>query len=51
MLCWAKKLQERRGYNVAAVALANKMARVIWAILAQDRAYVPVWSKSLTSPV
>lgn len=51
MLCWAKQLQERRGYNVAAVALANKMARVIWAILAHDRAYVPVWSKSLTSPV
>ncbi len=50
MLCWAKKLAERRGYNVAAVGLANKMARVIWAILANDRSYVPVWSKNMTRP-
>lgn len=51
MLRWANKLQERRGYNVAAVALANKMARVIWAILAHDRQYVPIWSKSPTRSV
>lgn len=50
MLSWAKRLQERRGYNVAAVALANKMARVIWAILAHHRHYVPVWSNSMTRP-
>jgi transposase len=50
MLRWAQKLAERRGYNVAAVALANKMARVIWALLAHGRAYVPVWSKSTTIP-
>lgn len=50
MLVWAKKVQERRGYNIAAVALANKMARVIWAILAHGREYVPVWSKSATRP-
>lgn len=29
-LCWARKVAERRSFNVAAVALANKMARVIW---------------------
>jgi transposase len=51
MLAWAKKIQERRGYNVAAVALANKIARVIWAILAHERQYVPVWSKTATRPV
>ena len=50
MLRWAKKLAERRGYNVAAVALANKMARVIWALLAHGRVYVPVWSKNTTTP-
>jgi transposase len=50
MLRWATKLAERRGYNVAAVALANKMARVIWALLAHGRAYVPVWSKNTTTP-
>jgi transposase len=50
LLRWASKLAERRGYNVAAVALANKMARVIWAMLAHGRSYVPVWSKSTTTP-
>ena len=30
---------ERRPANVATVALANKMARTIWALLAHDRAY------------
>jgi transposase len=44
LLRWAKKLSERRGFKIAAVALANKMARVIWAILAHDRAYAAVWS-------
>ena len=50
LLRWAKKLAERRSFNVAAVALANKMARVIWALLAHGREYVPVWSKSMTKP-
>lgn len=29
----------RRNKNVAAVALANKNARIIWALLAHDRDY------------
>lgn len=48
ILAWAKKIQERSGYNVAAVALAHKMARVIWAILAHGRQYVPTWSMNPT---
>jgi len=36
---WLEKLLEHRPHNVAVVALANKMARTIWAILAHDRAY------------
>lgn len=28
---WALELQERRGHNKAAVALANKLARIVWA--------------------
>ena len=35
----ALRLAERRPLNVAIVALANKMARTIWALLAHDRAY------------
>jgi transposase len=30
---------ERRNYNVAAVALANKNARIVWALLAHDREF------------
>lgn len=49
-LRWASNLAVRRNFNVAAVALANKMARVIWAILAHGRTYVPGWSNSTTNP-
>jgi transposase len=38
---WALGVAERRPTNVAVVALANKMARTIWALLAHDRAYQP----------
>lgn len=38
---WAVRLAERRPPNVAIVALANKTARTIWALLAHDRAYQP----------
>jgi transposase len=36
---WLEKLLARRPLNVAVVALANKMARTIWALLAHDRTY------------
>ncbi len=36
---WAQTLRQRRPSNVAAVALANKMARTAWAILAHGRTY------------
>ena len=29
---WALSLQSRRGHNKAAVALANKLARIVWAV-------------------
>jgi transposase len=38
---WLQSVVSRRGTNVAAVALANKNARVIWALLAHDRHYQP----------
>ena len=37
--CWAINLVERRNKNIAAVALANKNARIVWALLAQNREY------------
>lgn len=36
---WLMKLLARRNRNVAAVALANKNARVVWALLAHQREY------------
>lgn len=36
---WLHKLLGRRNANVAAVALANKNARIAWALLARDRQY------------
>lgn len=36
---WLLKLIERRNSNVAAVALANKNARIVWALLARDRQF------------
>lgn len=38
---WLHKLIGRRNANVAAVALANKNARIVWALLARDRDYQP----------
>jgi transposase len=36
---WLKGLLWRRAPNVVVVALANKMARTIWALLAHGRTY------------
>jgi transposase len=36
---WLAKMVIRRNKNVAAVALANKTSRIIWAMLAHDRKY------------
>jgi transposase len=37
---WAEAVVERRGINRAAVALANKNARMIWAVLAKEQDYL-----------
>jgi len=36
---WLARLAARRNANIAAVALANKNARIIWALLAHERDY------------
>lgn len=40
---WLEQLLARRPKNVAVVALANKMARTAWALVAHDRAYQRDW--------
>ncbi|KVD22083.1 transposase [Burkholderia ubonensis] len=36
---WVEQMKQRRPMNVVIVALANKMARMIWAVLAHERPY------------
>lgn len=36
---WATGLKEKRCFNVAAVALANKNARIMWAIMSRQETY------------
>jgi len=37
---WIERLRERKHTNIVCVALANKTARVIWALLAHERKYI-----------
>ncbi len=41
---WLNKLLLRRPFNVVTVALANKNARIVWALLAHDRHYQANWA-------
>ena len=41
---WAQALLERRGHNKACVAVANKMARMAWVIMARGETYRPAMS-------
>lgn len=36
---WAEKLRKEKGFNKAAVALANKIARIIWVVLAKKEIF------------
>lgn len=44
---WIDKLLSRRPHNVVVVALANKMARTIWALMAKDRQYDPCYQSTV----
>jgi len=38
---WAARLLDRRPYKLAAVALANKLARIVWAVMVRNVEYRP----------
>jgi transposase len=46
---WLKEMLVRRPKNVAVVALANKMARTIWALLAHGRVFDSNWGRALNA--
>ena len=45
-LNWINGVVSRRNKNVAAVALANKNARIVWALLSDDREFRPDYTTS-----
>jgi len=38
---WALQVKERRGKHKAVIAVANKLARIIWALVRHETAYCP----------
>ena len=47
---WVQGLLTRRSGRAAAVALANKLARMAWAIMASGKAYKPLCAAQLQKP-
>lgn len=47
---WLARLMQRRNPNIAAVALANKNARIVWAVLAHERDYQAGYLKAVACP-
>lgn len=45
---WLTGLLDRRHYNIAAVALANKNARILWALMAHGRDFDPAFAAART---
>jgi len=43
---WALRLEKTAGHNKAAVALANKLVRVVWAVWRHDRDFEPVLERT-----
>ena len=46
---WVNQLRERRGFNRATVAVANKNARIIWAVLQTGEPYRAAFLRPSTS--
>lgn len=44
---WVSAVVNRRNKNVAAVALANKNARIVWTLLAHDRRYETGYTRAV----
>ena len=38
---WFQAVIDRRGFNKGIVAMANKTARMVWAMLTRDESYAP----------
>ena len=38
---WAQAVLKRRGHNKACIAVANKLARIAWVVMAKGETYTP----------
>ncbi|MGH1353313.1 MAG: IS110 family transposase [Methyloligellaceae bacterium] len=47
LMNWARKLLARKDWKVAAVAVANKIARIAWAVIAMGKVYSPSHSSAV----
>jgi len=47
---WARATQQRRGHNVAAVAVANKLARLVWTVWTHQRPYDADYRPTVITP-
>jgi len=43
---WIQTLEHRRGKNITAVAVANKNARIAWALLSKQENYRAVYTRN-----
>ncbi|MFK3695142.1 hypothetical protein [Serratia bockelmannii] len=43
---WINRIREKRGFNRAVVALANKLLRISWVIISRNEIYLPVASEN-----
>jgi transposase len=48
---WVEQLRKRRGENIAAVALAAKHARILWALMVQGESSTQPATQSIEQPV
>lgn len=48
---WVQKLRERIGWQKAVVALANKNARILWAVMTREKRYDAHHVSSIPLPV
>ncbi|TGR72670.1 IS110 family transposase [bacterium M00.F.Ca.ET.194.01.1.1] len=46
---WAARLRARRPYKVAVIAVANRIARIIWALLANGGVYNPTYGREASA--
>jgi transposase len=48
---WIRQLHERKGYYKTLIAIANKHARMLWAMLAKGERYdVDAWQRHPMNP-